>query len=298
MFHLNSLIKNLVPLVGHKAARGIILSHAVRNVTFTRTTNLKANPSVAKKWHRKTKHEVIFRFLLHFPITYLLMTCAVSSMIQTYWTVTPWSMNELNWSIFSGRIYLLHLRAPGQLWMRFWMVGCEKPKKSSPDGTMDVEDLELNCEHIIQLSFRTRLKNWELVSCGTLRKQWPSGGWRSRFEQKRPQQHSEGRLQAQSQTGNYSQPLSLVKKKTQKKTNPPEDLFRHPWFGRCRDTAAQGSSCWRTPVCCRSPLDRWHSPHGTTFCLWWSEKKKKYATHTQTHRMLLRSGLAHHKMDG
>lgn len=43
-----------------------------------------------------------------------------------------------------GQIYLLHLRAPGQLWMRFWMVGCEKPKKSSPDGTMGVADLELN----------------------------------------------------------------------------------------------------------------------------------------------------------
>lgn len=42
-----------------------------------------------------------------------------------------------------GGIYLLHLRAPGQLWMRFWMVGCEKPKKSAPDGTMGTTDLEL-----------------------------------------------------------------------------------------------------------------------------------------------------------
>lgn len=45
-------------------------------------------------------------------------------------------------------IYLLHLRAPGQLWMRFWMVGCEKPKKSAPDGTMGATDVELKTEFI------------------------------------------------------------------------------------------------------------------------------------------------------
>lgn len=43
-------------------------------------------------------------------------------------------------------VYLLHFRAPGQLWMRFWMVGCEKPKKSAPDGTTGAADLELGCE--------------------------------------------------------------------------------------------------------------------------------------------------------
>lgn len=43
-------------------------------------------------------------------------------------------------------IYLLHLRAPGQLCIRFWIVGCEKPKKSAPDGTMGVADLELKHE--------------------------------------------------------------------------------------------------------------------------------------------------------
>ena len=44
--------------------------------------------------------------------------------------------------------YLLHLRAPGQLWIRFWMVGCEKPKKSAPDGTMGTTDFELRGGHI------------------------------------------------------------------------------------------------------------------------------------------------------
>lgn len=43
-------------------------------------------------------------------------------------------------------IYLLHLRAPGQLWIKFWIVGCEKPKNSAPDGTMGVADLELKYE--------------------------------------------------------------------------------------------------------------------------------------------------------
>lgn len=49
-------------------------------------------------------------------------------------------------STTSGIIYLLHLRAPGQLWMRFWMVGCEKPKKSAPDGTTGATGLELKRE--------------------------------------------------------------------------------------------------------------------------------------------------------
>lgn len=48
MLPLNSLIKNLVPLVGLKANRGIILSQAVRNLTVSRATHLEANPSVAK----------------------------------------------------------------------------------------------------------------------------------------------------------------------------------------------------------------------------------------------------------
>lgn len=56
MLHLNGLIKNLVPLVGLKTDRGIILSQATRSLTVTRTTHLEANPSVAKKKnHRKKK---------------------------------------------------------------------------------------------------------------------------------------------------------------------------------------------------------------------------------------------------
>lgn len=51
------------------------------------------------------------------------------------------------------------------------MVGCEKPKKSSPDGTMGVADLELNCEHIVELSSWTCLRNVDRASRGTLRKQ-------------------------------------------------------------------------------------------------------------------------------
>lgn len=35
------------------------------------------------------------------------------------------------------------------------MVGCEKPKKSSPDGTTGVADLELNCEHTVKVGSRT-----------------------------------------------------------------------------------------------------------------------------------------------
>lgn len=31
--------------------------------------------------------------------------------------------------------------------MRFWMVGCEKPKKSAPDGTMGATALELREGH-------------------------------------------------------------------------------------------------------------------------------------------------------
>lgn len=33
--------------------------------------------------------------------------------------------------------------------MRFWMVGCEKPKKSAPDGTMGATDLELRKKEFI-----------------------------------------------------------------------------------------------------------------------------------------------------
>lgn len=47
---------------------------------------------------------------------------------------------------------MLHLRAPGQLWIRFWIVGCEKPKKSAPDGTMGVADLELKHEDTGELT--------------------------------------------------------------------------------------------------------------------------------------------------
>lgn len=33
--------------------------------------------------------------------------------------------------------------------MRFWMVGCEKPKKSAPDGTMGATGLELKREECL-----------------------------------------------------------------------------------------------------------------------------------------------------
>lgn len=81
MLHLHSLFKNLVPLVGLKADRGIILSQAVRKLTVARATHLKANPSVAKKKMTK-KDEVMTGFFLNFITTYLLKTNAVPSMLQ------------------------------------------------------------------------------------------------------------------------------------------------------------------------------------------------------------------------
>lgn len=42
--------------------------------------------------------------------------------------------------------YFPHFRAPGQLWIRFWMVGWENPKKSAPDGTMEPKELPLRPE--------------------------------------------------------------------------------------------------------------------------------------------------------
>lgn len=55
----------------------------------------------------------------------------------------------------------------------------------------------------------------------------------------------------------------------------PVDLFLHPWFGRCRATAGLDFSCWQRLVYCRSPLGRWHTRRGTTFCLWWSGEQLK-----------------------
>ena len=53
------------------------------------------------------------------------------------------SMYTFSDTFLQRKAYLLHLRAPGQLWMRFWMVGWEKPKKSAPDGTMGSMGLDL-----------------------------------------------------------------------------------------------------------------------------------------------------------
>jgi len=36
--------------------------------------------------------------------------------------------------------------------MRFWIVGCEKPKKSAPDGTMGATDLELRKGHKVKFT--------------------------------------------------------------------------------------------------------------------------------------------------
>lgn len=51
----------------------------------------------------------------------------------------------------------------------------------------------------------------------------------------------------------------------------PVALHPRPWFGRCRDIAGRGSSCWQTLECCRNPLGRWHTHRGTASCPWWSE---------------------------
>lgn len=36
------------------------------------------------------------------------------------------------------------------------MVGCENPKKSAPDGTTGVADLELKCKDTVELTSRRR----------------------------------------------------------------------------------------------------------------------------------------------
>lgn len=63
----------------------------------------------------------------------------------------------------SDHTYLTHFRAPGQLWIRLWMVGWENPKKSAPDGsTLDTG---------FPLNRRGRILIWELR--GTW--EWVSG---------------------------------------------------------------------------------------------------------------------------
>lgn len=53
------------------------------------------------------------------------------------------------------------------------MVGCEKPKKSAPDGTTGVADLELKCKDTVELNSRrrSRLRKGEGGEFGTWRKQ-------------------------------------------------------------------------------------------------------------------------------
>lgn len=108
--------------------------------------------------------------------------------------------------------YLLHLRAPGQLWMRFWMVGCEKPKKSAPDGTMGATGLELKKQRAVCVTEIYKesalLTNPHLWAHCTWQMQWPWGGWSGTSGRTRPQWRSEDHLLAQSQTGKK-------KKKTQ-----------------------------------------------------------------------------------
>lgn len=47
VLHLNGLVKDLVPLVGLKGHRRVVLREAVRNLSIARPTHLEANPSVA-----------------------------------------------------------------------------------------------------------------------------------------------------------------------------------------------------------------------------------------------------------
>lgn len=101
--------------------------------------------------------------------------------------------------------YLLHLRAPGQLWMRFWMVGCEKPKKSAPDGTMGTTGLELKKQRAVCVTKMYEesalLTNPHLWAHCTWQTRWPLGGWSGTSGQTRPRWRSEDLLLAQSQTG-------------------------------------------------------------------------------------------------
>ena len=46
----------------------------------------------------------------------------------------------LLWGLGSSNLthwYLAHFLAPGRFWIRYWMVGCEKPKNSGPDPVLD-----------------------------------------------------------------------------------------------------------------------------------------------------------------
>lgn len=54
------------------------------------------------------------------------------------------------------------------------MVGCENPKKSAPDGTTGVADLELKCKDTVELTSRRRSrlrKKRRFGEFGTWRKQ-------------------------------------------------------------------------------------------------------------------------------
>lgn len=112
--------------------------------------------------------------------------------------------------------YLLHLRAPGQLWMRFWMVGCEKPKKSAPDGTMGATGLELKKKRAVCVTKMyeesASLTNPRLWAHCTWQTRWPSGGWSGTSGRTRPRWRSEGLLLVQSQTGDKNTDLHVLGK--------------------------------------------------------------------------------------
>lgn len=149
-----------------------------------------------------------------------------------------------------------------------------------------------------------------VVNVCTWQTRWPSGGWSGTSGQRRPRWRFEDRLQVQSQTGETKSKIALwiqrwlpvqwifkqskclffsnfIKylcarfrrtmrdiwqncRQSQLCVCLPVDIILHLWFGRCRGTAGQGFSCWQRSACCRSPLGRWQTRHGTAFCLWWS----------------------------
>lgn len=99
-------------LKSFKIHRRVILGECIRGLSLPQSTHLKAHPLI-------TKHS-------HTELYTGSCVSGSSTLIQSFRIV----------AIDALFTHLVHLRAPGELWIKFWMVGSEKPKKSTPVGMM------------------------------------------------------------------------------------------------------------------------------------------------------------------
>lgn len=119
----------------------------------------------------------------------------------------------MSWLIFGGHLLAAFARSRTTLdqvldrrvWKAkevrsWWYNGCSR---------LGAKAWRLRWMNFLLNAFKAEKRWW----FGTWRKQWPSGGWRSTIEQRRPRGHSEDHLQEQSQTGHGSQGLSPPKSK-------------------------------------------------------------------------------------